>query len=1221
MNKRGHKYGIQNRIPALAIILLISTVLIPVCAQSDTDQNTFSTQSSQGMRMSGPPVLYLSSDLNISPPDTIQKLVFIHHSTGGYWLADNWGGLGADLGNNSYFGSATNYGWGPNSIGDRTDIGNWWEWFRGPDNETYLSALYNESDQNIGSFGDYTRSLSDPGGENSIVMFKSCFPNSALKGSPQIPIPQIESNPLRGQDSGSSYHTISNAKGIYLDLLNYFITRPDKLFIIITAPPLSDRTYSSNARAFNNWLFNDYLTGYSGNNVFVFDYYNVLTSNGGDPNINDLNMSTGNHHRYWNGVIQHATSYASNTLMYPSDDDHPSSAGQHKAAGEFIPLLNIAYHLWKDGDSPTRIFSFSPTTAPNTGPAYLTIEGQGFKSGSLISLNNGTISIFGTNVVITNSKITCNMLIAGTPCRIYNLTIQNSDGSSCTFPDAFLITNATPTIASITPNTGYNSTEVAVSILGSNFRTGVTISLKNGTDIISGNVINRTISRILGSFPLTNVRSGHYNLTVMNSDGISVTKNHTFTIKSAGDYPTINNITPMIGLNTGLQTVLINGSNFRAGMKVILTNNTISKTAPATLINGGQLKSQLPLTGMQIGQYNLTVKNIDDTTDTWENGFRIINPTPIISTISPSSGYNTTDFQITITGQRFVNGIRATLDNGTTVISGTVSSFNTMKITAKFPLGGVNPGIYNITLTNPGDQNTTKKNCYTVQIPGDVPSITNLLPTSGVNTALASVKVNGTNFRVGATVTISNGTTQKSGSVLSVTGTQMQITLPLAGLPIGIYNLTVQNKDGTNATLQNGFTVTNPTPAISSISPVFGYNTTPLKTSVAGARFVSGAEVFLVNDSTRIQGAISSFTPSLFSATFDLSGVPIGIYNLTVINPGGFNCSKLRCFTIRPAGTTPMITSFSPETGYNTGNIPITINGSDFRVGSSISIRNGTTNKTGMITSFSVSRLKGTISLIGMPYGQYNLSVRNSDGSNTTADTCFTVLNPVPTVTAISPIQGYNSSITKVTIGGTRFASGTVILLINGSNVVTGQVTTLSPTSITGIFPLIGAQPGIYNLTVTNFENLTGVKMNAFTILPPGSAPVISMINPASGFNNANLPVSITGSNFRTAKVFLNQGELLRLATPTVGRISTNSNLYVTLPLIGVPGGTFNITVSNIDGLNTTANERFYVTDQAWITSPKTIVPKPVVQSFNLPNTGNPIRSQLNLEPLGRRAI
>jgi hypothetical protein len=49
-----------------------------------------------------------------------------------------------------------------------------------------------------------------------------------------------------------------------------------------TAPPLRDPTYAANARAFNNWLVSEWLANYTYSNVFVFDFYNVLTTNGDD---------------------------------------------------------------------------------------------------------------------------------------------------------------------------------------------------------------------------------------------------------------------------------------------------------------------------------------------------------------------------------------------------------------------------------------------------------------------------------------------------------------------------------------------------------------------------------------------------------------------------------------------------------------------------------------------------------------------------------------------------------------------------------------------------------------------------------------------------------------------------------------------------------------------------------------------------------------------------
>ncbi len=335
--------------------LALSCIFIPLSAGISPVMNGAATAAQDGG------FYHLAADPN--PPTSAVKLIFIHHSTGEAWLNDDIGRLGITLRNNNYFVSDTNYDWGPpdadtgdGRIGDHTDIGHWYNWFSGSHRDTYMGAVYQESDQHC----DYSRLTTDPGGPNQIIMFKSCFPNSHLGGSPSDPVPAIQNNPLRGQDAGSEAHTVGNAKGIYIELLNYFATRRDKLFVVISAPPLlpmgTDSASADNARAFNNWLVNEWLSSYPHNNVFVFDFYNVLTSNGGstrtnNPNLNDLGAADGNHHRWFGGAIQHLQTINNNYSAYGSsaDDSHPTAAGGVKASGELAELLNIAYNRWKNG--------------------------------------------------------------------------------------------------------------------------------------------------------------------------------------------------------------------------------------------------------------------------------------------------------------------------------------------------------------------------------------------------------------------------------------------------------------------------------------------------------------------------------------------------------------------------------------------------------------------------------------------------------------------------------------------------------------------------------------------------------------------------------------------------------------------------------------------------------------------------------------------------------
>ena len=292
--------------------------------------------------------------LNPNHPPTTVRLVFIHHSVGEGLLNS---GLFAQLNTNNYYVTDTYYGWGPDDggsrIGDHTDTGHWYNWFLGPSHTTFLTALYDNTFINE----SLTNTMPRPSSPNTVVLFKSCYPNSGgISGNPNDP-PRIsspaDSNPIWGADAyNSGAVTVGNIKGLYRDLLSYFATRQDKLFILLTPPPVTTGDEfvagsSDRARAINTWLVNHWLDNYPHNNVAVFDFFNVLTSNGGNVDTKDLGWTGGNHHRLLEGRVQHVVQIAGNYAAYPSGDSHPTAAGHLKAAGEFVPLLNVAYHAWQ----------------------------------------------------------------------------------------------------------------------------------------------------------------------------------------------------------------------------------------------------------------------------------------------------------------------------------------------------------------------------------------------------------------------------------------------------------------------------------------------------------------------------------------------------------------------------------------------------------------------------------------------------------------------------------------------------------------------------------------------------------------------------------------------------------------------------------------------------------------------------------------------------------
>lgn len=228
--------------------------------------------------------------------DVKANLVFIHHSVGENWLNE---GLCSALNERGYHVADIYYGW--REYGDRTDTVDWPMWFT----DEIMGLVYDE----MGSM-TAANALRPAPGENTIVMFKSCFPNS---------------------DVGSD---ISDEKAIYRSLLPYFSAHTDKMFVLVTPPPMQQISDPQKTRELCDWLTDrqsGWLAGLSSGNVFVFDLYNVLTH----PDA---------HHRLVEGTEEHVAEPGHDTLYYDSDgDDHPNTTGNNKAAAEFVELLELWY--------------------------------------------------------------------------------------------------------------------------------------------------------------------------------------------------------------------------------------------------------------------------------------------------------------------------------------------------------------------------------------------------------------------------------------------------------------------------------------------------------------------------------------------------------------------------------------------------------------------------------------------------------------------------------------------------------------------------------------------------------------------------------------------------------------------------------------------------------------------------------------------------------------
>ena len=263
-----------------------------------------------------------------APPEQPVELLFIHHSVGGQLLADageesgpdarrciydrhpNGGGLRRKLAQNGFRVHEASYS---SAIGQHTDLFDWLPKFR----EQFDRIQRTERQDKLLDAA-----------VNRIVMFKSCYPNSAFK----LDGPQTQ-----------TVLTLTNAQAAMRALRDELARHSNTLFVYFTAPPLrarasserlwkfvakrwlnkpdsaTEQTHAANtAREFNNWMKSPtgWLEGYTGHNIVVFDYFNILT---GDGRSNFLEFASRN-----------------------GTDDHPSAAGQQIAAERCVPFLNRA---------------------------------------------------------------------------------------------------------------------------------------------------------------------------------------------------------------------------------------------------------------------------------------------------------------------------------------------------------------------------------------------------------------------------------------------------------------------------------------------------------------------------------------------------------------------------------------------------------------------------------------------------------------------------------------------------------------------------------------------------------------------------------------------------------------------------------------------------------------------------------------------------------------
>ena len=177
---------------------------------------------------------------------------------------------------------------------------------------------------------------------------------------------------------------------------------------------------------------------------------------------------------------------------------------------------------------------------------------------------------------------------------------------------------------------------------------------------------------------------------------------------------------------------------------------------------------------------------------------------------------------------------------------------------------------------------------------------------------------------------------------------------------------------------------------------------------------------------------------------------------------------------------------------------------------------------------------------------------------------------PPPTLTSISPDNGFRGDSYSVTLAGTNLSGATVI--VSGGITVSGVSSTA--TQITATFAISStATLGAHNVTVGTGGGISNAQ--TFTVIQP-PAPTLTSIAPNTGVRGTSVPVTLTGTNFTTTGTTISVSG----SGVTISGLSVVSSTSITATIIlsntatlgnlnvhvNTPGGTTGNVPFNVQG-------------------------------------------------------
>lgn len=342
--------------------------------------------------------------------------------------------------------------------------------------------------------------------------------------------------------------------------------------------------------------------------------------------------------------------------------------------------------------------------------------------------------------------------------------------------------------------------------------------------------------------------------------------------------------------------------------------------------------------------------------------------------------------------------------------------------------------------------------------------------------------------------------------------------------------------------------------------------------TVNGTNFVNGSTVN-VNSVSRSPTFVSStkITASILSTDVASQGtINISATNPVAINNSSGGTSSSVPLAVLAANSQPTVGTLSPASITAGGQaFTLTISGSGFSASTVVTFGSLTVSSAYQ----SPTTLQATIPASAIAVAGTPLVTVANPGSGPSVAITFTVNNPVPTESSLSPTGAIvGSAGIALNVSGVNFTSSSTVQ-VNG----TSRATTFVNAGLVQISLLAAdlAQAGSLNISVSNPAPGGGIS-NAFSFAVNNPIPMESSLAPASALvGSAPFTLDVNGSNFNSSSTVQVNGQ--SRATTFISTLLLQINI---LAADLATGGTLNISVNNpAPGGGTSSAQQFFVTD------------------------------------------